>query len=114
MIVRIRLPGTDTAATLADLAAWLGREDELRGQVAVEQQPVSTGDMGTWPDVLIVALGSGGAGTALATSLGLWIRYRKPRVDIEITRDNGDSVKIAAQGLPENEVARVLRTALGE
>ncbi|MBF6301026.1 hypothetical protein IU459_26280 [Nocardia amamiensis] len=112
MTVRIRLVGDDIWTELTELMSWLGREDDFRGRVSIEQQPIRPGEMGAVSDVLIVALGAGGAGTVLATSLGVWIVHRKPRVDIEITRDEGQSVKIVARGLPEGEVTQLLHKAL--
>ncbi len=112
MDARIRLVGRDVGAQLNDLESWLGREDEFRGRVSIEQQPIAPDEMGAVSDVLIVALGSGGAGSALVTTLIVWINHRKPKVDIEITRGRNRSVKIAAQNLPEEQVVKLLREAL--
>lgn len=112
MTAQIRLVGENVAPELRDLASWLRREDEFRGRVVVEQQPVQPGNMGALSDMLVVAVGSGGLSTALATSLALWIKHRKPKADIEITRSKGLSVKIALRDLSEDELAKVLLKAL--
>jgi hypothetical protein len=112
MSVRVRLMGQAAQSELTDLATWLSREDEFRGRVSVEQSPVSPGDMGGVADVLIVAVGAQGIGTALAASLMVWIKHRRPSVDIEVTHSTGRSVKIVVRDLPDNEVANLLRHAL--
>ncbi|WP_330253542.1 hypothetical protein OG874_02715 [Nocardia sp. NBC_00565] len=115
MTARIRLIGDDSGRELRDLMSWLEREDEFRGRITVEQQPVQPGEMGSgWSDVLIVAFGAGGAGTVLATTVGVWITHRKPRVDIEIERGKGKSVKITGRDLPAKEVTELLLKALDD
>ncbi|MGW6421413.1 effector-associated constant component EACC1 [Nocardia sp. NPDC055053] len=111
MTARIRLVGDQSGSELRNLMSWLGREDEFRGRVSVEQQPIRPGEMGTWSDVLIVAVGTGGAGTVLARSIGLWITHRRPRIGIEINRGKGKSIKITGD-LPAKEVTELLRKAL--
>jgi hypothetical protein len=112
MTVRIRFVGDDADRELTDLASWLSREDEFRGRVSVERPAVQPDDMGAVADALVVALGAHGLGAALATSLTVWIRHRRPSIDIEITRVRGRSVKIAVRDAPDREVADLLRQAL--
>jgi hypothetical protein len=81
MDVQIRLSGDAAQALLAELRTWLSREDALRGRVSAEQPAILHGQMGALAEVLVVALGAQGAGTALATSLAVWVRHRRPSVD---------------------------------
>jgi hypothetical protein len=44
--------------------------------------------MGALIDVLVVALGSGGAGAVLAQSLSTWLRHRHTDIRLTITTDS--------------------------
>ncbi|MFE3188030.1 hypothetical protein ACFXHA_03420 [Nocardia sp. NPDC059240] len=112
MTARIRLVGGNAQSELTDLMAWLSREDEFRGRVSVEQPVVRPGDMGAVVDVLVVAVGAQGLGAALAASLTVWIKHRRPSAEIEITRGAHRSVTITVTDLPAPEVAELLRKAL--
>jgi hypothetical protein len=113
MDVQIRLSGDAAQAPLTELRAWLSREDALRGQVSAGQPTVPPGQMGTLAEMLIVALGAQGAGTALATSLAAWTRHRRPSVDIEVTGADGRRVKIAARDA-NIDVAGLVRDVVGD
>jgi hypothetical protein len=82
---------------LLSLHAWLIGEDALRGRVIVERDPPRPDQMGAIADVLVVALGAGGAVTALATSVPGWLR-RNTDVTIEVSDDTGRTVKVTAKG----------------
>jgi len=94
---------------LMSLLEWLTSEDELRGNVFVERDPPRDGRMGAVADVLVVALGAGGAATALVRSLPTWLR-RHTHVTIEIRDSTGRTVKVSARG--DVNVADVVRSAL--
>jgi outer membrane receptor protein involved in Fe transport len=111
--VRIRLSGDTVQALLPELRTLLSREDALRGRVSVEQPTIPSGQMGGLAEVLIVALGAQGAGTALATSLAAWIRHRRPSVDIEVTGADGRRVRIAARDA-DIDVAALVREVVGD
>ncbi|MCX5194700.1 hypothetical protein OOK31_12465 [Streptomyces sp. NBC_00249] len=112
MRARVRLTGDGAAAELADLAGWLSREDEFRGRATIERPSPRPDEMGALADVLVVALGAGGAGTALAASLSVWIRHRRPSAEIEVTGPDGRSVRITVRDVPEMDVEAVVRRAL--
>jgi Effector Associated Constant Component 1 len=113
MDVRIRLSGAAAQALLTDLSAWLSREDDLRGRVSAEQPAILHGQMGALAEVLVVSLGAQGAGTALATSLAVWVRHRRPSVDIEVTGADGRHVKVAARDA-DIDVAALVRQVAGD
>lgn len=69
---------------LADLTEWLGAENELRGRCRIARNAIGDTELGSIPDLLIVALGSGGAGTVLASSLITWLQTRKTRAKITV------------------------------
>lgn len=108
MDVRIRLSGGTAQALVAELYAWLSREDDLRGRVSAERSAIPSGQMGALAEVLMVALGAQGAGTVLATSLAAWVRHRRPSVDIEVTGADGRRVRIAARDA-DIDVAALVR-----
>jgi hypothetical protein len=111
--VQIRLSGDAAQALLAELRAWLSHEEALRGRVLAGQPAIPPGQMGAVAEVLIVALGAQGAGTAVATSLAAWIRHRRPSVDIEVTGVDGRRVKIAARDA-NIDVAGLVRDVTGD
>jgi len=113
MDVSIRLSGDTAQVLLPELSGWLSREDALRGRVSAGQSAIPPGQMGTLTEVLIVALGAQGAGTALATSLAAWVRHRRPSVDIEVTGADGRRVKIAARDA-DIDVAALVRDVVSE
>ncbi len=63
---------------LRSLQAWPAHEDDFRGRVSTQQQPIRSGEMGGVVDVLVVALGSGGAGAVLARSVTTWLTQTRP------------------------------------
>jgi hypothetical protein len=87
-IISVGLPETDDLRLLAN---WLRDEEELRGRVSLVDQPAQPGHMGGMADVVQVAVGSGGAVTALVLSLFNWLRHREAneRVTMRIALENG-------------------------
>jgi hypothetical protein len=85
--IRIGIVGAaDQEAELRSLYDWLKAEQDLApGTVKTASPPVQDGHMGTALDVVTIALGSGGAVTVLAGSLGVWLRNRGSDVKFEIT-----------------------------
>jgi hypothetical protein len=73
---------------LAALAKWMNDEDELRGRVQIVRAPISGTELGSLPELLTVALGAGGAGSALVTSLRTWLSTR--RTSATITVESGE------------------------
>jgi hypothetical protein len=70
-----------TEEELYALGEWLQDEDELRGQIYITERV-----LGSVAQVLVVALGAGGAGTVLATSLKTWLQTRRPTSKIIVKR----------------------------
>jgi membrane-associated two-gene conflict system component 1 (EACC1) len=93
---RLRLV-TGDQDDLLSLHAWLTDEDALRGRVIVEREQHRPDQMGAIADVLVVALGAGGAVTVLARSVPAWLR-RHADVTVEVSDNTGRTVKITATG----------------
>jgi hypothetical protein len=83
----------DALAELESLHGWLAESTTLRGALTLEQT-MKPGEMGAVSDVLVVALGSGGAVTALAASLGSWLFSRRSHVKIKVTAADGSSIEL--------------------
>ncbi|NUR50733.1 MAG: hypothetical protein HOV71_21605 [Hamadaea sp.] len=111
----IRVPSADSDDDpLADLAELLTADDALRGLVRLVSRPPVAGQLGGGWDALAVGVGSGGAATALATGIALWLRnrWRTPRgtVTVDIELPDGTTVHIGADGTAEPE--KVVEAAL--
>ena len=72
--------------------------------------------MGGVLDVLVVALGSGGAGAVLATSVSTWLSQpRRADVKLTVTAEDGRHIELDARRIRDpavllREVERLLRT----
>ncbi|MFE5587624.1 hypothetical protein [Kitasatospora sp. NPDC056531] len=103
--------GGQEADELRSLRTWLTDVDELRGRVTSVESPPVPGTLGPVLDALAVALGPGGAATALATAVISWIRQRRGEVTLKISRPDGASVEISGkrvQGLDDGTIRAVL------
>lgn len=108
MDVSLQVEGED----LADLQDWLRQEPELRGRVAMVAASPNPGELGTLADVLSVAVGGGGALTALAASLKSFLAQpRRSDVRIVVTAPDGRHVEIDAKRVAD--VDTLVTTALG-
>jgi hypothetical protein len=77
MNVEIAISDPDQDSELTSLEDWLLRDAALRGCTVTRPAAVPRpGEMGAISEVLVVALGSGGSGAALATALSVWLRTR--------------------------------------
>jgi hypothetical protein len=97
---------------LQSLLEWLRQEPELRGQLTTRARPPNVGEMGPVTDVVVVAAGSGGALTVLATSLRTWLAQpRRSDVRIKVRSANGRTVEVDAKRI--SDVEALVRAALG-
>jgi hypothetical protein len=94
---------------LLSLQAWLAGEDTLRGRVILERHSSRGNRMGTVGDVLVVALGAGGAVTVLARSMPAWL-LRHADVTVEVRAPDGRTVQVSANGVPDAQA--VIQAAL--
>jgi len=102
--ILLALPDGASGDQLRSLRDWLGREGELRGRIElVESEPVAgTLGGGGILKALSVAVGSGGAITALVSGIVSWLRQlagqRRQPMPTEVTLEfaGGASIKIVA------------------
>jgi membrane-associated two-gene conflict system component 1 (EACC1) len=99
MDARIRIAG-GTGEELAALGEWLGSEDELRGRVRTVRGPIGETELGAVTELLTVALGAGGAGTVLTSSLKTWLVTRRTTAKITV-ESAGRSVTLDIQTVGE-------------
>jgi hypothetical protein len=114
--VQISLRGDSAqAADLEALDDWLRGETQLAGRVRLlGRRPVPT-ELGTLADVLVVAAGSGGVLSVLATSLRTWLSQpRRSDIRILVQVNSGRSVELVASRVDPEEVERLLRQLVTE
>jgi hypothetical protein len=110
MEARLRILGdVDRSAELASLRRWLSADPALRGGVSLGYVRPGIGEMGPLADVLMVALGSGGAATVLLSSIRTWLEQRQSRLSVEIELPDGGVKRVSASG----PAARLLAEKLG-
>jgi Effector Associated Constant Component 1 len=97
---------------LTELFAWLRREDELRGKVRLESRPLRPDEMGTLPELIAIAIGSGGVASVLASSLSTWLAHRRSDITLKVTGQDGRTVELTAQRVAEAD--KLLRQVLQE
>jgi hypothetical protein len=91
MDVEVRIAGDGGIDALASLEDWLLADPELAScEVSRPAASPSPGEMGALTDILVVALGSGGVGVALANSLSVWLGTRVDKVTLRIGTQKGD------------------------
>jgi hypothetical protein len=111
--VRISCVGGDRAGGVESLSDWFRGEPELAGRLRVAGPRPGEGELGALADVLVVAVGSGGALSVLATSLKAWLAQpRRSDVRILVQRDDGQTVEIDASRVDGERVDALLRQAL--
>jgi hypothetical protein len=112
MEAEIQISGGDDIAEFAALREWLLGERALSGAIRpVRGKPAET-ELGGAYDLLAVALGSGGAGVALARSLTAWLRTRRPDISVTVTSSSG-KVTLDARRVKNDDVMPLLQEVLG-
>lgn len=98
------------ADVVGSLAQWLASERDLRGAVRTIPSPIAETQLGAVTDTITVALGSGGAGSVLASSLITWLRTRRTHARFLI-ESRGRSVELDIHTL--EDVRPLLEQLLG-
>ncbi|MFG2326892.1 hypothetical protein [Streptomyces sp. NPDC048568] len=110
----LAVDGSEGPDSLADLRDWLSDEALLRGRVHVPPSAPGAGELGVWSDTLIVAVGAGGALTALARAVAVYVRQpRRSTVRVKVVAPDGARTELTVQHAKNlDEVENLLRTAL--
>lgn len=104
--------GTEVGA----LGDWLRAEPELCGRVGRVVSPPAAGSLGGLGEVLVVAVGSGGVASVLASALVSWVRRRTGSAEVTVTLADGRSVVVRAvdvHGLDADSVAGLVAQVSG-
>ena len=112
MDVEISVGGPDGLGELENLEDWLLDEPGLAGCPVVRPVVIpEPGQMGAVSDVLVVTLGSGGMGVALAGSLSVWLRTRVSDLNLRIRTQRGE-VEVTANNVKDAEALVAAITGL--
>ncbi|HKV38019.1 MAG TPA: hypothetical protein VJX67_02310 [Blastocatellia bacterium] len=122
MSITLQLGAADLDADdLHDLTRQLCRDliDEagVKARLAEgENKPGLKGDLPVWGQIVISALGAGGFAVALVNVLKVYVQ-RKPSLQFELRKKNGDSIKIKADDLrpaDNSSLIQVISEAMGD
>lgn len=114
MEVRISCVGQDSAGGIESLSDWLHGERELAGRLRLTGPVPGQNELGALADVLVVAVGSGGTLSVLATSLKAWLAQpHKPDFRVRVEGADGLTVEIDAKRADVTSVLTLLRETLG-
>jgi len=115
MDARLRISGGDEVEEIASLRDWLRDEPAVRGLVQPVSEPIGPAELsGGIVTLLTVALGSGGAGAALAGSLTTWLQTRRPTVKLTVSAKDRTAELHAHRIQPQqvDETLAILRSVL--
>ncbi|MEZ0115498.1 hypothetical protein ABH920_009537 [Catenulispora sp. EB89] len=113
MRIDLSVQGGEPGGELAELADWLAQEDELRGLVKPAPAVPAARELGVSSDVLVAAVGSGGAVSVLAASLKAFLSQpRRSDVTIVLTAPDGRRVEVDAKRV--RDVEALVRQVCGE
>jgi len=101
---------TDNLESLDD---WLKGVPKLAGQVRMSGPAPQVGELGALSDALVVAVGSGGVLSVLATSLHAWLSQpRRSDVRIRVQGSGGRVAEIDANRVDATQIEGILRQVL--
>jgi len=96
-MITIMVGATDAAAELRSLNQEFTEVDELRGQVRAVPARPQPGELGVLDSTLVVAVGQGGAVTALVSVLVAWLRRRVGTVSVKLTKQDDTVLEVTAE-----------------
>jgi len=103
MDVELTVGGLGFHDELTNLEDWLLEDPALAGcRITRPTGSPAPEEMGALSDVLVVALGSGGAGATLAGSLSVWLRTRVGDVTLRVRTPQGEA-ELAARNARDAE-----------
>ncbi|MBO3748166.1 hypothetical protein J5X84_18995 [Streptosporangiaceae bacterium NEAU-GS5] len=112
MNVRISVLASDEAASLESLADWLSGEPDLAGRFRLTGPDIRPGELGSMTDALVVAVGSGGVVSALASSLKAWLTHRKSDIRVRVEGPDGRKAIVEVDRGTVQDVETLIRAVL--
>ncbi|KSU68257.1 hypothetical protein AS032_31175 [Rhodococcus qingshengii] len=106
----IQISGNPT--DLIQLMEWFRHDNALRGRIQLQAPPAQDGQMGGLADVLLVAVGSGGIGTALVASLKAWFANRNSDVNLKVTLPTGAVISVEGKRVKQDEIFSNMQTMI--
>ncbi|MEU4836859.1 effector-associated constant component EACC1 [Nocardia testacea] len=108
-LIKIRIQDSDALRSLLD---WFRHEEELRGAVESVRAPIKPGQMGGALELLAVAVGSGGAATALVRALIAWAATRRSDLTLTLSNENGKVLEVDAKRIKPETFLRNINSLL--
>ncbi|MBU6530811.1 hypothetical protein ACFUIW_07460 [Streptomyces sp. NPDC057245] len=110
----LAVDGSEGPDSLADLVNWLTDETLLRGRVRTHAPVPGTGELGGWTDIVVIAVGAGGALTALARALSVYLQQpRRSTVCVKVVAPDGRRTEVTVEHTKDLiAVEDLLRAAL--
>jgi hypothetical protein len=98
VVIAFDAPAAEADALARSLAAWFDDDEDLTGSTRLRMVPPAPGEQGGLADAAEVLGAVGPALEALAGGLFVWLtgRVKTGRVTLEVTRQDGASVKLSA------------------
>ncbi len=113
MELRVSLGGAGDMAALESLDAWLRDEPRLAGRVRPLPSPPKPGEMGALAEALLVAVGSGGALSVLASAISSWLAQpRRSDIQVRVEVPGERIVEVGGDRISAAEVESLLREAM--
>lgn len=108
--LQLTVPG-GSISDVESLREWLVGDVEIRGRIEPVLPTPSPEHMGFVEVIVLVAVSSGGALTALARALGVWLQYGRPSVTLRVT-DQKSGRKIELNAANVHDVESLLKSTL--
>lgn len=112
-VLYLSVESDNPVSDLEDLSEWLSHEPGLRGLIADGVGEPGQGKLGTAVDVLIAAVGSGGAFTVLITSLQSYLSNHGTDLTVKLTGPRGSISLDAKRARDPEALVRAAREAVG-
>ena len=107
----IQISGNPT--DLIQLMEWFRHDNALRGRIQLQAPPAQDEqEMGGLADVLLVAVGSGGIGTALVASLKAWFANRNSDVNLKVTLPTGAEISVEGKRVKQDKIFSNMQTMI--
>jgi hypothetical protein len=103
----------DDVAAIESLYDWLRADPDLGASVGQSRMAPRRGEMGGVMDAVIVAVGSGGAVTALGPLLKSWLlrpRHAHIKLEVETGPDGTRSITLDADRVRKEDIDDIIAT----